>query len=113
MESKFTGGLLGLIGINILAGLITIVTLGIGAPWAICVRERWIARHTVIDGRRLYFDGTGAQLFGNYITHGFDFAKRRSYRAHGIFVFSLNYIEHPRSRHTVYVLAVGIAHFRF
>lgn len=67
MESKFTGGLLGLIGINILAGLITIVTLGIGAPWAICVRERWIARHTVIDGRRLYFDGTGAQLFGNYI----------------------------------------------
>ena len=67
MESKFTGGLLGLIGINILAGLITIVTLGIGVPWAICVRERWVARHTVIDGRRLYFDGTGAQLFGNYI----------------------------------------------
>ena len=67
MESKFTGGLLGLIGINLLQALIIGLTFGIAAPWAICIKQRWIARHTVIDGRQLYFDGTAGQLFGNYI----------------------------------------------
>ena len=27
----------------------------------------WEVKHTVIDGRRLYFDGTALQLFGNWI----------------------------------------------
>ena len=67
MESKFTGGLLGLIGINILQWLITGLTLGLCYPWAICIKEKWIAKHTIIDGHKLYFDGTGSQLFGNYI----------------------------------------------
>ena len=67
MESKFTGSLLGLIGINLLQALIIILTFGLAAPWAICMKERWIARHTIIDGRQLVFDGTGGQLFGNYI----------------------------------------------
>ena len=40
-ESQFTGGLLGLIGINILQGLLIAFTLGCGAPWAICMKERW------------------------------------------------------------------------
>ena len=67
LESKFTGGLLGLIGIGILQALIILFTLGLGAPWAICLKESWIAKHTIIDGRQLTFDGTGGQLFGNYI----------------------------------------------
>lgn len=67
MESKFNGGLLGLIGIGILQGLIVAFTLSIGAPWAICLKESWYAKHTVIDGRQVTFDGTGGQLFGNYI----------------------------------------------
>ena len=67
MKSKFRGGLLGLIGINILQCLILIFTLSFGAPWAICLKEAWYARHTTIDGHQLTFDGTGAQLFGNYI----------------------------------------------
>ena len=66
-ESQFTGGLLGLIGINILQGLLIAFTLGFGAPWAICMKERWIAKHTFINGRQLAFDGTGGQLFGKYI----------------------------------------------
>ena len=37
-ESKFTGGLLGMIGIGILQGLLITFTLGFGAPWAICSR---------------------------------------------------------------------------
>ena len=66
-RSEFTGGLLGLIGISILQALLILITLGLGAPWAICIKERWIAKHTYIDGRQLTFDGTGAQLFGSYI----------------------------------------------
>ena len=67
MESKFTGGLLGLIGISILMWLLCFITLGLGAPWAVCMKERWLASHTYIDGQKLRFDGTGMQLFGNYI----------------------------------------------
>ena len=65
--SQFTGGLLGLIGINILQSLIIMFTLGIGTTWAICVKERWIAKHTYIDGRQLKFDGTGGQLLGKFL----------------------------------------------
>jgi len=67
MKSEFTGRLLGLIGVNLASGFIMLITLGIAAPWAVCFKERWIARHTVIDGRRLIFDGTAWQLFGSYI----------------------------------------------
>lgn len=66
-ESQFTGGLLGLIGINLLQVLMIGLSLGLGTPWAICMKERWMAGHTIIDGKRLTFDGTGSQLFGNYI----------------------------------------------
>ena len=66
-ESQFTGGLLGLIGINLLQVLMIGLSLGLGTPWAICMKERWMARHTIIDGKQLTFDGTGSQLFGNYI----------------------------------------------
>ena len=66
-ESQFTGGLLGLIGINLQQVIMITITLGLGTPWAICMKERWIAKHTIIDGRQLMFDGTGSQLFGNYI----------------------------------------------
>ena len=67
MESKFTGGLLGLIGINILTSIIIGITLGLGTPWAICMKQSWIASHTIIDGHTLKFDGTGGQLIGNFI----------------------------------------------
>ncbi|MGM0436421.1 MAG: DUF898 family protein [Bacillota bacterium] len=67
MGSKFTGGLLGLIGISIAAFFITVFTIGLGLPWAVSLKQGWIARHTVIDNKRLGFDGHGGQLFGNYI----------------------------------------------
>ncbi len=66
-ESKFTGRLLGLIGTNILCGLLCLFTLGIGVPWAVCKKQRWVTQHTVIDGKQLVFDGSGGQLFGKYI----------------------------------------------
>lgn len=66
-ESKFTGGLLGLIGVGIISAIISVFTLGIGVPWAVCYKEKWYTEHTIVDGKRLVFDGNGAQLFGNYI----------------------------------------------
>ena len=67
MESKFNGGLLGLIGVNLVQIILTVFTLGICFPWAVSFKQRWIADHTIIDGKRLVFKGHGAQLFGNYI----------------------------------------------
>ena len=67
MESKFTGGLLGMIGIGLLQSFLIGITLGFGLPWAVCLKEKWYAQHTIINGKRLAFDGTGMQLFGNYI----------------------------------------------
>ena len=67
MESYFDGGLLQLIGWRLLGLLITVVTLGICAPWAICIIYRWETKHTVINGKRLEFDGSAIQLFGNWI----------------------------------------------
>lgn len=66
-DSEFDGGLLQLIGWELLGALVTLCTLGICAPWAFCMIYRWEAKHTVINGRRLEFDGTAAQLFGKWI----------------------------------------------
>jgi uncharacterized membrane protein YjgN (DUF898 family) len=66
-ESYFDGGLLSLIGINILGFLITLFTLGICLPWAICKSYKWRIEHTVINGQRLKFNGTAMGLFGNWI----------------------------------------------
>ncbi|KXT76600.1 DUF898 family protein [Streptococcus sp. DD12] len=66
-QSYFDGGLLSYIGHSIIAGIMITFSLGLATPWAICWMQKWKAQHTVIDGHRLYFDGTGGQLFGNWI----------------------------------------------
>lgn len=66
-RSEFDGRLLGLIGNAILCFLVTLFTLGLGYPWAVCIQERWYAKHTYIDGKQLTFDGKGGELFGQYI----------------------------------------------
>lgn len=66
-NSYFDGGLLSYFLNWFIATLITILTLGICFPWAVCRMIDWETRHTVINGRRLAFDGTPMQLFGNWI----------------------------------------------
>ena len=61
------GGLLQLICVKLVGIIITVCTLGICAPWAICMVYRWEAKHTIIDGYRMHFDGTAMQLFANWI----------------------------------------------
>ncbi len=62
-KSEFDGGILGLIGVNILSTIITFVTFGLGFTWAMCVRERYIVNHTIINGQRLRFIGSGEIYF--------------------------------------------------
>ena len=69
--SKFTGGLLGLLGIYFLQSLLIGITFGLATPWAVCIKEKWVAEHTIINGHQLYFDGTGGQLFGKYLLWSF------------------------------------------
>ena len=61
------GGLLQLIGWKLLGALITLCTFGICYPWAFCMVYSWEAKHTVINGKRLQFNGTAVGLFGNWI----------------------------------------------
>ena len=67
MQSKFNGGLLGYIGIGLLMFVIIVFSLGLATPWAICIGHRWYAKHSIIDGHQVVFDGTGWQLFGNMV----------------------------------------------
>ncbi len=63
----FNGGAGTYLGTALLAALITVFTLGICFPFALVLHERWKAKHTYIEGRRLMFTGTGMGLFGNWI----------------------------------------------
>lgn len=66
-NSYFDGGLLQLIGWKIIGFFITVCTLGICYPWALCLVYNWKIKHTVIEGKRLEFSGTAIGLFGNWI----------------------------------------------
>jgi len=65
--SYFDGGYFAYIGYSLLVGFVTAITLGIAFPWMCCLMQRWIAKHTVVCGKRQYFDGTGIQLIGKFI----------------------------------------------
>ena len=64
---EFDGGAATFVGTQLLAWLITGVTLGICYPYALVLQERWRAKHTTLHGRRLDFKGTGIGLFGLWI----------------------------------------------
>jgi len=66
-ESKFDGGLLSFIGWTLLGWAVTVLTLGICFPWAVCMIYGWKINHTVINGKRLKFTGTAIGLFFNWI----------------------------------------------
>ena len=53
--------------VGIAAFLITPLTFGIALPWAIVMVQQWKTSHTLVEGRRLKFYGSGGELFGKYI----------------------------------------------
>ena len=67
LEHKFDGGAASYFFVGLLSFLVVVLTLGIAAPWAICMVYRWKAEHTLINGHRVQFTGTGAGLFGHWI----------------------------------------------
>ena len=67
MDSQFTGTLFGVLVIHIGCFVVTLLSLGLTVPWALCFRHEWVAKHTIIDGRRLKFVGDGATLFTKFI----------------------------------------------
>ena len=65
--SYFDGGYWAYIGYNIAVSFVTGITLGIAHPWMKCWYQKWLASHTVINGKRMTFDGKGGDLFVKYI----------------------------------------------
>lgn len=65
--SYYDGNWFAQFGIKLGATLVTLITVFIALPWTMCWVYRYQYKHTVIEGRRLYFDGKGVQLFGRYM----------------------------------------------
>lgn len=55
----------------LLFAIIPAVTCNIATPWIICEYKKWEASHTVINGKRMKFYGTGGDLFGKWLLNSF------------------------------------------
>jgi uncharacterized membrane protein YjgN (DUF898 family) len=64
---SFDGGALDYFAARMISIVLTVMTLGLALPWSVCIMERWRAKHTILNGQRLAFTGTGLQLFGQYL----------------------------------------------
>lgn len=65
--SGWDGGVLETIGYSLAASLLITVTCGIATPWAICFLYRFVIGHVTVDNKRLRFDGTGGDLFVQWL----------------------------------------------
>jgi uncharacterized membrane protein YjgN (DUF898 family) len=64
---KFDSGPATFWGTCLFSVFIKIITMGFGYPWALCLKQKWIAKHTIIDGRRCKFNAGGGLLIGLWI----------------------------------------------
>lgn len=62
-NSFFDGTLLGYFWRWLGGSLLTVFTLGLAYPWAVCSLYSWEINHTVINGQRLKFTGKPLGLF--------------------------------------------------
>ena len=65
-ESKFTGGLAGLWGMRLLSIPVfafSLFTLGFLSAWYSMFFQRWMARHTYVDGYQLQFVGKTVEFW--------------------------------------------------
>ena len=61
--SYFTGSFWSYLGIKALSWMVQIATFSIGNAWMLCVRYRWMAAHTYVDGVRTRFEGTALPIW--------------------------------------------------
>lgn len=66
-ESYFDGKLIQLIGVNILTALLNLISFGLLFTFTTCFRLRWLAKHMVINRKKVVFEGSALALFGKYI----------------------------------------------
>lgn len=64
---RFDGGAATYWGTALLGLVITVGTLGICYPFALVLKQRWVAKHSYIDGRPLVFTGSAWSLFGHWL----------------------------------------------
>ena len=62
-ESTFSGSFFGFAWVNIVYFASTFLTANILMPFGLCYREKWLAKHTVIEGKQLEFYGNAVVLF--------------------------------------------------
>lgn len=70
VDSFYTGTVGEFLGTAIVAGLITMITCGIGYPWAETMVQSYTMKNTVINTDRYVYTGTGGELFGIYLLNG-------------------------------------------
>lgn len=63
----FDGRAATFVGIWVVGIVVSVGTLGLGFPFALVLKERWRARHTLIEGRRLMFTGSAHHLFFRWV----------------------------------------------
>ncbi len=68
-NSYFDGGVGSYIGFSFLTMLVRVIPL-VGFAWADIIWLRWETNHSVIDSRRLNFNGSVGGLFGKYLLWG-------------------------------------------
>ncbi len=54
---RFDGSGAGFVGTAVLGALLTVLTCGLGSPWAYAMNVRWSWSHTLIGGERVRFEG--------------------------------------------------------
>ena len=62
-ESKFSGKLIGFAWVNLVFWASVLLTANVAMPLGLAYRERYMARHTTVNGKQLEFFGSGTKLF--------------------------------------------------
>lgn len=65
-DFKFQEDVAGYLGVMIIGYLLILITFGLAFPWVIVNVQKWKAKNTTIEGRRIEFVGKGGQLFGKF-----------------------------------------------
>ncbi len=64
--SRFSGGAVSYVFISFITLFVSILTLGLAAPYLLYWRWRWVAEHTYYDEKPLRFDGEPTEFYGKF-----------------------------------------------
>jgi uncharacterized membrane protein YjgN (DUF898 family) len=64
---RYDGDVTGYLHTRLVAGLVTVATIGFGFPVGLVLVQRWNARHLSVDGRHLTFSGRAPDLLRDWV----------------------------------------------